>query len=294
MATMVVDSTKLDACLNAEADAIRNKTGGSADLQFDFANNKGFADSIAAIQIGISPTGTKQISIAQNGTTTENVEAYASAQISVNVPIPTFQTQSKTVTQNGTVTPDSGYDGLSQVTVNVPQGITPTGTKTITENGTHDVTNYASAVVNVPQGITPSGTKQISITANGTITEDVSNYADAQISVNVPSSSDIATALQALGFTIVSDTVITGTRTSGSTSTVFEDTGASAANGQGLIVVALDAPTMNQAVIRLEGNSDSKSCAFRRYPNEVKHGLNTNPNGFLQDGIRYRAIIYTP
>lgn len=264
MATMVVDSTKLDACLNAEADAIRNKTGGSADLPFDFANNKGFADSIAAIQIGISPTGTKQISIAQNGTSTENVEAYASAQISVNVPIPTFQTQAKTVTQNGTVTPDSGYDGLSQVTVNVPQGITP------------------------------SGTKQISITANGTTTEDVSNYADAQISVNVPSSSDIATALQALGFTIVSDTVITGTRTSGNTSTVFEDTGASAANGQGLIVVALDAPTVNQAVIRLEGNSDSKSCAFRRYPNEVKHGLNTNPNGFLQDGIRYRAIIYTP
>ncbi len=260
MATMVVDSTKLDACLNAEADAIRNKTGGSADLPFDFANNKGFADSIAAIQIGISPTGTKQISISQNGTTTEDVSSYASAQI----------------------------------TVNVPQGITPTGTKTITENGTYDVANYASAAVNVPQGITPSGTKQITITENGTTTEDVSNYADAQISVNVPSSSDIATALQALGFTIVSDTVITGTRTSGNTSTVFEDTGASAANGQGLIVVALDAPTMNQAVIRLEGNSDSKSCAFRRYPNEVKHGLNTNPNGFLQDGIRYRAIIYTP
>lgn len=264
MATMVVDSTKLDACLNAEADAIRNKTGGSADLPFDFANNKGFADSITAIQTGTTPTGTKQISIAQNGTSTEDVEAYASAQISVNVPIPTFQTQTKTVTQNGTVTPDSGYDGLSQVTVNVPQGITP------------------------------SGTKQISITANGTTTEDVTNYASAQISVSVPSSSDIATALQALGFTIVSDTVITGARTSGNTSTVFADTGASAANGQGLIVVALDAPTMNQAVIRLEGNSNSTSCAVRRHPNDVKNGVGTNVNGFLQNGIRYRAIIYTP
>lgn len=275
--------------LDAIGNAIRAKTGKSASM-----TPAEMVTEIGSIQTGTTPTGTKQISIAQNGTTTENVAGYANAQISVNVPIPTFQTQSKTVTQNGTVTPDSGYDGLSQVTVNVPQGITPTGTKTITENGTHDVTNYASAVVNVPQGITPSGTKQITITENGTTTEDVSNYADAQISVNVPSSSDIATALQALGFTIVSDTVITGTRTSGNTSMVFADTGASAANGQGLIVVALDAPTMNQAVIRLEGNSDSSSCAIRRYPNDVKHGLNTNVNGFLQDGIRYRAIIYTP
>lgn len=37
-------------------------------------------------------------------------------------------------------------------------------------------------------GITPTGTKQINITANGTTTEDVTNYASAQITVNVPSS----------------------------------------------------------------------------------------------------------
>lgn len=48
----LVDSTKLDACLDAEADAIRAKTGGSADILFDFANNKGFADAIAAIPSG--------------------------------------------------------------------------------------------------------------------------------------------------------------------------------------------------------------------------------------------------
>lgn len=207
------------------ADAIRAKTGKSAQM-----TPAEMVTEIGSIRTGTTPTGTKQISITQNGTTTEDVSSYASAQITVNV----------------------------------------------------------------PQGITPSGTKQITITENGTKTEDVSNYADAQISVNVPSSSDIATALQALGFTIVSDTIITGTRTSGNTSTVFADTGASTANGQGLIVVALDAPTMNQAVIRLEGNSDSTSCAVRRYTNDLKHGTGTNVNGFLQDGIRYRAIIYTP
>lgn len=52
MAEMLVDSTKLDACLDAEADAIRAKTGDSNDITFDFANNKGFADAIAAIPSG--------------------------------------------------------------------------------------------------------------------------------------------------------------------------------------------------------------------------------------------------
>ena len=52
MAEMLVDSTKLDACLDAEADAIRAKTGGTSPIPYDFANNKGFADAIAAIPTG--------------------------------------------------------------------------------------------------------------------------------------------------------------------------------------------------------------------------------------------------
>ena len=71
-------------------------------------------------------------------------------------------------------------------------GITPTGTKTInvTQNGTvtEDVTNYANAevITNVPQGVFPSGTKTINVTQNGTVTEDVTNYTNAEVITNVP------------------------------------------------------------------------------------------------------------
>ena len=49
----------------------------------------------------------------------------------------------------------------------------------------HDVTNFATAqiTVDVPE---PSGTKEISIGSNGDTTEDVKNYANAHISVSVP------------------------------------------------------------------------------------------------------------
>lgn len=52
MATMLIDGTKEEACRLAEANAIRAKTGSSVAIAYDWANNKGFADAIAAIEGG--------------------------------------------------------------------------------------------------------------------------------------------------------------------------------------------------------------------------------------------------
>ena len=74
-----VDSTLLNNNLTSVANAIRTKGGTSAPLEFP-------TEFVSAIQNIPTPTGTKSISITQNGTTTENVADYASAQITTNVP----------------------------------------------------------------------------------------------------------------------------------------------------------------------------------------------------------------
>lgn len=51
-ADKLIDSTKEAACRTAEANAIRAKTGGTGQLNYDWTNSKGFADAISAIPSG--------------------------------------------------------------------------------------------------------------------------------------------------------------------------------------------------------------------------------------------------
>ena len=47
---------------------------------------------------------------------------------------------------------------------------------------------YEDAIDAIQTGITPTGTKTINVSANGTTTHDVTNYASAQVVANVPNS----------------------------------------------------------------------------------------------------------
>ncbi len=78
MSMMLIDQTKDSACKTAEADAIRAKTGGSAQLAYDWANNKGFADAIATIPTG----GGGGLTLLGSGTYTKSSD---SANISIPV-----------------------------------------------------------------------------------------------------------------------------------------------------------------------------------------------------------------
>lgn len=73
--------TVSDTTLTDIADAIRSKNGTE-----DTYKPSEMSEAIEAISGGgITPIGTKEISITENGTTTEDVTNYASAEITVNV-----------------------------------------------------------------------------------------------------------------------------------------------------------------------------------------------------------------
>lgn len=109
----LVDSSQLDTDLTSVANAIRTKGGTSAQLAFP----AGFVSAVQAIPTGGTPTGTKQISITANGTTTEDVTNYASAEITVNVPSTGYtlvKSGSTTKTSDASATlylPVSDYSG---------------------------------------------------------------------------------------------------------------------------------------------------------------------------------------
>lgn len=79
-----------------------------------------------------APSGTKNISITANGTTTEDVTNYASAQITANVPNTYAAADEGKVVSNG--------------------ALVAQGSDTVTENDTYDTTLISSLTVNVSGG----------------------------------------------------------------------------------------------------------------------------------------------
>lgn len=128
----------------------------------------GYSSVTVNVPTGGEPTGTKQISISANGTTTENVAAYADAEITVSVPNSytaadegkvvssgalVAQT-SDTVTQNGTV--DTTLISSLTVNVSVGSGYTRYATGTYTPPQTFNTTGNRAITTVSEIGFTPT------------------------------------------------------------------------------------------------------------------------------------------
>lgn len=176
----LVNDTQLDSDLTSVANAIRGKTGGSVTLTFP----ADFVSAINGIPTGITPTGTKSITISASGTTTEDVTNYASAAITVGAgtegtPTATKGTvSSHAISVTPSVTNGAGYISGGTKTgtaVSVSASELVSGTYSVTSSGTKDVTNYASASVPAGTEGTPSATKGTVNNHSVSVTPSVTN-----------------------------------------------------------------------------------------------------------------------
>lgn len=145
MANVLVNESSLEDI----ADAIRSKNGTSTKYK-----PAEMADAISAISGGgITPTGTKTISITQNGTVTEDVTNYANAQVNANVPNSYSASDEGKVVDNGAL--------VSQTSTN------------ITTNGTVDTTTNNEVVVSVPNSY--SASDEGKVVSNGALVSQTSD-----------------------------------------------------------------------------------------------------------------------
>lgn len=139
------------------------------------------------------PSGAISLTYNANGTYSDvDVENYEKANIQVDVPVPAIQTQEKEVfaqTNQVTVLPDSGKY-LSRVIVQPQRNLnTYTPVADTSNNDMGIINNYR--YVNTQGMITPTGTKEVEYTTNGTHTEDIKNYENIDIEINVPFTGDL-------------------------------------------------------------------------------------------------------
>lgn len=147
MATLSDIMELIDGIDEAKAD-LKTSIAGKGVTVPAAAKLADLSDLVDEIQTGVTPTGTKQITITQNGTTTEDVTNYASAQITANVPNTYAAADEGKVVSNGAL--------VSQTS------------DTVTQNGTVDTTLIDSLTVNVSGG----GGGSTNLIASGTYTGD--------------------------------------------------------------------------------------------------------------------------
>lgn len=153
----MTDYLTTDSELEAVADAIRAKGATSALLVYP----NGFVSAINAIPTGITPTGTKSITISAAGTTTEDVTNYASAEITV--PSGSAATPATTITANPTIS--VGPTGLITASVSGSQSVTPSVSAGYVSSGTAGTvsvsgSNTSQLTTQAAQTITPTTTDQ--------------------------------------------------------------------------------------------------------------------------------------
>lgn len=153
----MTDYLTTDSELEAVADAIRAKGATSALLVYP----NGFVSAINAIPTGITPTGTKSITISAAGTTTEDVTNYASAEITV--PSGSASAPATTITANPTISVSS--TGLITASVSGSQNVTPSVSPGYVSAGTPGAvsvsgSNTSQMPTQAAQTITPTTADQ--------------------------------------------------------------------------------------------------------------------------------------
>lgn len=170
-------------------------TGVTQITQNGIHDVKNFASANVQVPVPAEPAGSKVIEITANGNTKHDVKQFAEADVRVNVPSEGITpTGVKTITANGT----HDVTEFAQAKVEVPVGVNPTGTKDITENGVHDIKAFANVNVQVPVGVNPSGTKTIDIVENGSVTENIREFENVTVNVNVPTGGGNEARVQSL------------------------------------------------------------------------------------------------
>lgn len=174
-----------DSDIQSIADAIRGKNGSS-----DTYKVSQMASAISAIPTGgVTPTGTKQISITQNGTTTEDVTNYASAEITVNVPtgggsysdvlkaLIDRTIDNLTFPSGLTAIGNNAFDGCSNLTsVTIPSGVTSIGNSAFSECKNLETVTIPSGVTSIGSNAFFNCQKLLSVELPSTVTGSIKNY----------------------------------------------------------------------------------------------------------------------